>query len=132
MAEDKYYVPRHEWERGQGKLNQRINEVDTRHKDNYNQLLNKVEKQTLYQKQQFESQARSEKHLESMSESMSNVGTRITDLEYESKTHSKDIQGLMGTLDQKAKGNTQIIVAWIGVAAVVLPALITLVSQFFR
>lgn len=131
MAEDKY-VLRHEWERGQGKLNQRINEVDSKHKDNYNQLLNKVDRQTLYQKQQFESQKRSEKHLESMSESMSNVGTRLTDLEYESKTHSKDIQGLMGTLDQKAKGNTQIIVAWIGVAAVVLPALITLVSQFFR
>lgn len=131
MAEDKYIL-RHEYERGQGKVHERINEVDNRHKDNYNQLLNKVDRQTIYQKQQFESQERSEKHLESMSHSMSKVGTRLTDLEYESKSHSKDIQGLMGTLDKKAKGNTQIIVAWIGVAAVVLPALITLVSQFFR
>jgi chromosome segregation ATPase len=131
MAEDKY-VLRHEWENSRGKIHQRINDVDSKHTDLHNQLLSKVDRQTLLQEKSFESQERSEKHLEKMSESLSTVGTRVTDLEYESKANKKDIESLQGTLREKTKGNTQIIVAWIGVAGVVLPAVITVVAQFFR
>ncbi|AVQ36571.1 hypothetical protein [Staphylococcus kloosii] len=131
MAEDKY-VLRHEWENSRGKIHQRINDVDSKHTDLHNQLLSKVDRQTLLQEKSFESQERSEKHLEKMSESLSTVGTRVTDLEYESKTNKKDIESLQGTLQEKTKGNTQVIVAWIGVAGVVLPAVITVVAQFFR
>jgi chromosome segregation ATPase len=131
MAEDKY-VLRHEWENSRGKIHQRINDVDSKHTDLHNQLLSKVDRQTLLQEKSFESQERSEKHLEKMSESLSTVGTRVTDLEYESKANKKDIESLQGTLREKTKGNTQVIVAWIGVAGVVLPAVITVVAQFFR
>jgi uncharacterized protein YhaN len=131
MAEDKY-VLRHEWENSRGKIHQRINDVDSKHTDLHNQLLSKVDRQTLLQEKSFESQERSEKHLEKMSESLSTVGTRVTDLEYESKVNKKDIESLQGTLREKTKGNTQVIVAWIGVAGVVLPAVITVVAQFFR
>jgi chromosome segregation ATPase len=131
MAEDKY-VLRHEWENSRGKIHQRINDVDSKHTDLHNQLLSKVDRQTLLQEKSFESQERSEKHLEKMSESLSTVGTRVTDLEYESKTNKRDIESLQGTLQEKTKGNTQVIVAWIGVAGVVLPAVITVVAQFFR
>lgn len=84
MSEDKY-VLRHEWERSRGKLNERINEVGNKHTDNFNSLLNKVDRQTLLQEKAFESQSRSEKHLEKMSESLATVGTRVTDLEYEDR-----------------------------------------------
>ena len=63
MDENKY-VLRHEWERSRGKINERINEVDKKHTDNFNGLLNKVDRQTLLQEKAFESQSRSEKHLE--------------------------------------------------------------------
>lgn len=131
MAEDKY-VLRHEWENSRGKIHQRINDVDSKHTDLHNQLLSKVDRQTLLQEKSFESQERSEKHLEKMSESLSTVGTKVTDLEYESKANKKDIESLQGTLREKTKGNTQVIVAWIGVAGVVLPTMISVVAQFFR
>ena len=112
MAEDKY-VLRHEWERSRGKIHERINEVDTKHTDNFNSLLNKVDRQTLLQEKAFESQARSEKHLEKMSESLSTVGTRVTDLEYETKSHEKEIKSLQGTVEAEAKGNREVIGYWL-------------------
>ena len=108
MDEDKY-VLRHEWEKSRGKIHERINEVDSRHTDNFNSLLNKVDRQTLLQEKSFESQARSEKHLEKMSESLSTVGTRVTDLEYETKSHEKEIKSLQGTVESEAKGNREVI-----------------------
>lgn len=131
MAEDKY-VLRHEWENSRGKIHQRLNDVDKKHTDSYNQLLNKVDRQTLLQEKAFESQARSEKHLEKMSESLSTVGTRVTDLEYETKSHEKEIKSLQGTVEAEAKGNREVIGYWLGFAGVVLVPLIGLVAQLFK
>lgn len=130
MDEDKY-VLKHEWEKAKGKLHERINEVDSKHTDNFNSLLNKVDRQTLLQEKAFESQARSEKHLEKMSESLSTVGTRITDLEYETKSHEKEIKSLQGTVEAEAKGNREVIGYWLGFAGVVLVPLISLVANIF-
>lgn len=130
MAEDKY-VLRHEWENARGKVHQRINDVDSKHTSNYNHLLNKVDQQTLLQQKSFESQEKSEKHLEKISDSLTTVGTRVTDLEYNVKTHGKDIQSLQGTLAAEAKGNRDVLIAWISVAGVVLVPLITIVANIF-
>lgn len=131
MAEDKY-VLRHEWENSRGKIHQRINDVDSKHTNNYNQLLNKVDQQTLLQQKSFESQEKSEKHLKKISDSLTTVGTRVTDLEYNVKTHGKDIQSLQGTLETEVKGNKEVIGYWLGFAGVVLVPLIGLVAQLFR
>lgn len=131
MAEDKY-VLRHEWENSRGKIHQRINDVDSKHTNNYNQLLNKIDQQTLLQQKSFESQEKSEKHLEKISDSLTTVGTRVTDLEYNVKTHGKDIQSLQGTLETEVKGNKEVIGYWLGFAGVVLVPLIGLVAQLFR
>ena len=130
MDEDRY-VLRHEWERSRGKIHERINEVDNKHTDNFNSLLNKVDRQTLLQEKAFESQSRSEKHLEKMSESLSMVGTRVTDLEYETKSHEKEIKSLQGTVEAEAKGNREVIGYWLGFAGVVLVPLISLVANIF-
>lgn len=130
MAEDKY-VLRHEWENSRGKIHQRINDVDSKHTNNYNQLLNKVDQQTLLQQKSFESQEKSEKHLEKISDSLTTVGTRVTDLEYNVKTHGKDIQSLQGTVEAEAKGNREVIGYWLGFAGVVLVPLISVVANIF-
>ena len=130
MDEDKY-VLKHEWEKAKGKLHERINEVDSKHTDNFNSLLNKVDRQTLLQEKAFESQSRSEKHLEKMSESLSTVGTRVTDLEYETKSHEKEIKNLQGTVEAEAKGNREVIGYWLGFAGVVLVPLISVVANIF-
>lgn len=130
MNEDKY-VLKHEWEKAKGKIHERINEVDNKHTDNFNNLLNKLDRQTLLQEKAFESQARSEKHLEKMSESLSTVGTRVTDLEYETKSHDKEIKSLQGTVEAEAKGNRDVIGYWLGFAGVVLVPLISLVANIF-
>lgn len=130
MDEDKYIL-KHEWEKAKGKIHERINEVDIKHTDNFNNLLNKLDRQTLLQEKAFESQARSEKHLEKMSESLSTVGTRVTDLEYETKSHEKEIKSLQGTVEAEAKGNREVIGYWLGFAGVILVPLISLVANIF-
>src|SRR5699024_7672635 len=102
-----------------------------KHTDNFNSLLNKVDRQTLLQEKSFESQARSEKHLEKMSESLSTVGTRVTDLEYETKGHDKEIKSMQGIVEAEAKGNREVIGYWLWFACVVLVPLISLVANIF-
>ena len=132
MAENEYYVPRHEWERSRGKIHERINDIDNKHTDNYNQLLNKVDQQTLLQRKSFESQEKSEKHLEKISESLTTVGTRVTDLEYKTQAHGEKITSLQGQLDAETKGNRDVLIKIIGTAGVVIVPLIGLVAQLFR
>ena len=132
MEENNYYVPRHEWERSRGKIHERINEVDNKHTDNYNQLLNKVDQQTLLQQKSFESQEKSEKHLEKISESLTTVGTKVTDLEYKTQGHKEKIEKIQGQLDAEAKGNRDVLVQWIATAGVIVVPLVSLVAQFFR
>lgn len=131
MAEDKY-VLRHEWENSRGKIHQRINDVDTKHIDNYNQLLNKVDQQTLLQQKSFESQEKSEKHLEKISDSLSTVGTRVTDLEYKTEAHGEKITNLQGQVDAEMKGNRDVLIKIIGTAGVIVVPLLGVVSQFFK
>jgi len=38
MADEDKYVLRYEWERGQGKLHQRINDIDNKHMSLHNDL----------------------------------------------------------------------------------------------
>lgn len=127
------YVRRHEWEKSKGKIHERINDVDNKHVENYNHLLNTVDRQTLLQEKAFESQEKSEKHLENISESLTTVGTRVTELEYETRTHDKDIRGLQSTLAAETKGNRDVLLAWIGVAGVVLgPLVLWMANTFFK
>lgn len=133
MTNNNDYVLRHEWEKSKGKFHERINEIDNKHTANHNELLRKVDVQTQVQEQHFESQKRSEKHLENISESLATVGTRVTELEYETRTHNKDINDLKGTITAEVKGNKDIIVAWVTVAGAVLgPLTLWVANTFFK
>ena len=60
---DEKYVLRHEWERNNGKIYERINENDRKQTEAINNLNSKVDKQTLIQEQTYESQKKQESHL---------------------------------------------------------------------
>ncbi|MEX5651214.1 hypothetical protein AB1J05_01715 [Staphylococcus cohnii species complex 1658] len=108
MTEENKYVLRHEWERSRGKLNERINEVDKKHTDAINTLNNKVDKQTLLQEKAFESQERSEKHLEKLSDTMTTFGEDFGEIKYKVRSHEEKLVNFQGIIDEKQKGNAQI------------------------
>lgn len=120
-----------DWESEKREIQKQINEVDTKHTENYNNLINRIDVQTVVQRNTYESQKKSEKHLEKISENISSVGTRVTKLEFANETNEKEIKKMQTILEEKNKGNTNIIVAWIGVVGVLLPSLIPVFSNLF-
>lgn len=120
-----------DWESEKRKIEKQINEVDTKHTENYNNLINRLDVQTVVQRNTYESQKKSEKHLENISQNISKVGERVTRLEFSNKNNEKEIKRIQTTLEEKSKGNTNIIVAWIGVVGVLLPSLIPVFSNLF-
>ncbi|MCE5038387.1 hypothetical protein [Staphylococcus auricularis] len=130
MSEDKY-VLKHEWQESNGKINEKMNQIDNKHTKNYTDLLNRIDKQTILQEKFFESQSKSEQHLEKISTSLSDMGYRVRDLEHDSDTNKKSIQMIQNKIEDEAKGNRDVIVAWISVVGVVLVPIITLVANVF-
>lgn len=120
-----------DWESEKRKIEKQINEVDTKHTENYNNLINRLDVQTVVQRNTYESQKKSEKHLENISQNISKVGERVTRLEFSNKNNEKEIKRIQTNLEEKSKGNTNIIVAWIGVVGVLLPSLIPVFSNLF-
>ena len=84
--EDKY-VLRTEWIQNTGKIYEKINENDKKHIEAYSTLDKRLDKQTVLQEKQFESQKRLEKHLEKISNVIEKVGAEFTDVKYLSLIH---------------------------------------------
>ena len=114
MEKDNYYVPRHEWERSRGKLNQRINEVDQKHTNLNHRLANKIELQTQLQQQTLDKQSETNEHLKNLTVTMSGFGERVVELEYQTKSNVEDIKEVKETIKERKKGNVEIYVALIG------------------
>ncbi|HDG7360138.1 TPA: hypothetical protein PFQ79_002624, partial [Staphylococcus pseudintermedius] len=74
MNDDNKFVLRHEWENSRGKIYEKINENDRKHTEALNKLEKTVDRQVLLQERAFESQERSEKHLETLNETMLKFG----------------------------------------------------------
>ncbi|MDN6063188.1 MAG: hypothetical protein L0I39_06090, partial [Staphylococcus simulans] len=71
----------------------------------------------------FESQERSEKHLEKLSGTMERLGDEVIDIKYKVKSHDDTLHNVQSVISEKQKGNTQIGVAIIsGVVAVIVAA----------
>lgn len=131
LPEEDKYVLRHEWINGNSKLTEKINENEIKHNKEISELNNKVDRQTTIQQQSFESQERSEKHLEKLSDTMTNVGNEMTEIKYTVKGHDEKINAIQGTIDTKQKGSVQIIVATIGALGVVVAAAFGFAQAFF-
>lgn len=123
MSDENKYVLRHEWESARGKIYEKINENDRKHTDALNNLEKTVDKQTILQERSFESQARSEKHLEKLSGTMERIGDEVIDIKYKVKSHDDTLHNVQSVISEKQKSNTQIGVAIIsGVVAVIVAA----------
>lgn len=92
QEKDERFVLREEFIDNNREIYHKIDENDKRHTSELKDLNNKVDKQIIYQKQAFESQERSEKHLEKLSDTMSNFGREFTDVKYQVKDHSKQLE----------------------------------------
>ncbi|MCD8897863.1 hypothetical protein [Mammaliicoccus sciuri] len=103
MEKDNYYVPRHEWERSRGKLNQRINEVDQKHTNLNHRLANKIELQTQLQQQTLDKQSETNEHLKNLTVTMSGFGERVVELEYQTKSNVEDIKEVKETIKERKK-----------------------------
>lgn len=124
QEKDERFVSRKEWMDNTSEIHRKIDENDKRHTSELKDLNNKVDKQIIYQEKAFESQARSEKHLEKLSETMSNFGKEFTDIKYQVKDHSKQLETFSEVIKEKQAYNVKIIVAIIsGIASVLVGAL---------
>ncbi|MEB5791885.1 hypothetical protein MXE45_00020 [Staphylococcus hominis] len=124
QEKDERFVLRKEFIDSNRDIYNKINENDKKHTEELKDLNNKVDKQIIYQKQAFESQARSEKHLEKLSDTMSNFGKEFTDMKYQVKDHSKQLETFSEVIKEKQGYNVKIIVAIIsGIASVLVGAL---------
>lgn len=124
QEKDERFVLREEFIDNNREIYHKIDENDKRHTSELKDLNNKVDKQIIYQKQAFESQERSEKHLEKLSDTMSNFGREFTDVKYQVKDHSKQLETFSEVIKGKQGYNVKIIVAIIsGIASVLVGAL---------
>ncbi|BFL77980.1 hypothetical protein QP635_02865 [Staphylococcus hominis] len=124
QEKDERFVLREEFLDSNGKIYNKINENDKKHTEELKDLNNKVDKQIIYQEKAFESQSRSEKHLEKLSETMSSFGKEFTDVKYQVKDHTKQLETFSEVIKEKQGYNVKIIVAIIsGIASVLVGAL---------
>ncbi len=124
QEKDERFVLREEFINNNREIYHKIDENDKRHTSELKDLNNKVDKQIIYQKQAFESQERSEKYLEKLSETMSNFGEEFTDVKYQVKDHTKQLETFSEVIKEKQGYNVKIIVAIIsGIASVLVGAL---------
>lgn len=125
------YVSREEWINNTSKIYQKIDENDKRHTSELKDLNSKVDKQIIYQRQAFESQERSEKHLERINDTIKEFGKEFTDIKYQVKDHDKQIQTFSEVIKEKQGYNVKIICVIIsGIASIIVGAL-GFASAFF-
>lgn len=123
MADDNKYLAKHEFEAAKNKIYERINDNDRKHTEAINTLEKTVNRQISLQERSFESQERSEKHLEKLSGTMERLGDEVIDIKYKVKSHDDTLHNVQSVISEKQKGNTQIGVAIIsGVVAVIVAA----------
>lgn len=123
MTNASEYLAKHEFEAAKNKIYERINDNDRKHTEAINTLEKTVNRQVSLQERSFESQERSEKHLEKLSGTMERLGDEVIDIKYKVKSHDDTLHNVQSVISEKQKGNTQIGVAIIsGVVAVIVAA----------
>lgn len=125
------YLAKHEFEAAKNKIYERINDNDRKHTEAINTLEKTVNRQISLQERSFESQERSEKHLEKLSGTMERLGDEVIDIKYKVKSHDDTLHNVQSVISEKQKGNTQIGVAIISGVVAVIVAAFGLAQVFF-
>ncbi len=131
MADEDKYVLRYEWERGQGKIHQRINDIDNKHMSLHNDLKLLVTRLNDSNDALIKSQMTTNETLNKINDNLTGFNDRIKDVEYTSDTTVKRLDTIESTVSERKKGNVQIWVAVIGAIAVVIGGAFGLAPLFF-
>ena len=131
MADEDKYVLRYEWERGQGKIHQRINDIDNKHMNLHNDLKLLVTRLNDSNDTLIKSQMTTNETLNKINNNLTGFNDRIKDVEYTSDTTVKRLDTIESTVSERKKGNIQIWVAIIGAIAVVIGGAFSFASVFF-
>ncbi|REH80020.1 hypothetical protein [Staphylococcus felis] len=131
MSEENKYVLRHEWEKSRGNIYKKINENDRKHSEALNKLEKTVDRQVLLQQNAFESQKRSEKHLENLNTTMDKIGSEFIEIKYKVKNHEDILNNVKSVISEKQKGNVQITTSIVSGIFAVIAAALGLAHYFF-
>lgn len=123
MPEENKYVLRHEWIDGTGRIYEKINQNEIKYNKKFDELNTKIEKQTDIAERTLESQIRQERHQEKLSDKMGKFVDDFVAIKYKVNSHDEKLKSVQSTLDERQKGNVQIIGYIIsGVVAIICAA----------
>lgn len=128
---DSRFVTRTEWLDNNIEVDEKIDKVDRKHTDALNNLSIKVERQSILQEQSLVSQKKSEKHLEKLSETMGSFGNKFTDMEYQVKDHSRQLETVSEVIKKKKDYSATVVGAVITGIFGVIVASIGFAAAFF-
>lgn len=122
------YIKRHEFERSQGKLYERINQTDRA----LTELSGKVDKQNALQQKSFESQERQEKSLERIVDGFDSFKEDFNGVKYEVKGHGLELERINKSIGDKQRWNVGIISAIIAGITTLLAGALQLAPLIFK
>lgn len=123
MPEENKYVLRHEWIDANGRIYGKINQNEIKYNEKFAELNTKIEKQTDIAERTLESQVRQERHQENLTGTMGKFVDDFVAIKYKVNSHDEKLKSVQSTLDERQKGNVQIIGYIIsGVVAIICAA----------
>lgn len=128
MSEENDYVKRHEFERSNGKIYERINQTDKQ----IIALNGKIDTQNAIQEKNYQSQERSEKHLEKISGEITNFKDGFNEVKNQVDKHSDELDKINATVSDKQKWNVGIVTAIISGIFALLATAMQLAPLMFK
>ena len=104
MSEENDYVKRHEFERSNGKIYERINQTDKQ----IIALNGKIDTQNAIQEKNYQSQERSEKHLEKISGEITSFKDGFNEVKNQVDKHSDELDKINATVSDKPVSYTHL------------------------
>lgn len=128
LSEENDYVKRHEFERSNGKIYERINQTDKQ----IIALNGKIDTQNAIQEKNYQSQERSEKHLEKISGEITNFKDGFNEVKNQVDKHSDELDKINATVSDKQKWNVGIVTAIISGIFALLATAMQLAPLMFK
>lgn len=128
MSEENDYVKRHEFERSNGKIYERINQTDKQ----IIALNGKIDTQNAIQEKNYQSQERSEKHLEKISGEITSFKDGFNEIKNQVDKHSDELDKINATVSDKQKWNVGIATAIISGIFALLGTAMQLAPLIFK
>ncbi|TJX83629.1 hypothetical protein FAF36_09930 [Staphylococcus haemolyticus] len=128
LSEENDYVKRHEFERSNRRIYDRINQTDKQ----IIALNGKIDTQNAIQEKNYQSQERSEKHLEKISGEITSFKDGFNEVKNQVDKHSDELDKINATVSDKQKWNVGIATAIISGIFALLGTAMQLAPLIFK